>query len=212
MFKDYGLAGSEAQVEAVRTWSARFGWGFTEGDFADALKRANSLPAADESSASVPVLVPYLNDVWVTFDQLWRILFERERAQLSENIVAQPNHLRLAPGIAHAPGLRWELIAIQAHYGKRPSEVRGPNSAHAGVLAAAAHLPGWTSLIGKKDHPEAVLAGYELNPEGDLDSDWPAVPELTRPGLMRRHLALTVIRVDAPNPYHLASPEILATA
>ncbi|MGH3669365.1 MAG: hypothetical protein ACRDSH_01835, partial [Pseudonocardiaceae bacterium] len=78
----------------------------------------------------------------------------------------RPKPVRLCEGLVHRPGIRRVTVDLAAHYipGRhvRPSSLRNVDSAHAEVLAAAAHFPRWIRAMDGKDVPYTWLAGYEL--------------------------------------------------
>ncbi len=55
---------------------------------------------------------------------------------------------------------------LAAHWhrvrGTRPVNVRGPDSAHAEILAAAAHFPYWVRAMDGQTVPYVWLSGYQV--------------------------------------------------
>jgi hypothetical protein len=66
----------------------------------------------------------------------------------------------------HRPGLRRVTVDLGAHFepGRNVSanKVRGHDSAHAEVLAAAAHFPRWVRAMDGQTVPYTWLSGYEV--------------------------------------------------
>jgi hypothetical protein len=78
----------------------------------------------------------------------------------------RPKPVRLLKGIVHRPGLRRVTVDLGAHFepGRNISanKVRGHDSAHAEVLAAAAHFPRWVQAMDGQTVPYTWLSGYEV--------------------------------------------------
>jgi hypothetical protein len=68
--------------------------------------------------------------------------------------------------MVHRPGIRRVTVDLGAYFepGRyiRPSSVRDQYSAHAEVLAAAAHFPRWIRAMDGQTVPYAWIAGYEV--------------------------------------------------
>lgn len=208
-----GAVFPDDQIANVKQWNRDRGWGFTDNEIAVAATKVASLPSPDPLRVRLPVLVPYLDSVGKTFEELVGIMTSlhsptRRDAELTSN----EEGLRLLPGIMHSRGLTWEVIGLQSNHGAAPAICQGENSAHAGVLAAACHLPGWVQQLGTRDVPEVALAGYQIRwGLGDTEEwteEWDKVPWLHCPGFRRRHLCLDFIMATPPNTYGLASPEV----
>jgi hypothetical protein len=78
---------------------------------------------------------------WNREPNSWALDWYRDRWQHS------PKPVRLLDCLTHRPGVRRVTVDLGAHwtFGRyiRPIRVRGKDSAHAEVLAAAAHFPRW---------------------------------------------------------------------
>ncbi len=156
----------EAQVENVRRWSFGRGTGFAARDID---KVADQLAELDwpQGRLTVLTLVPYLPTVQQTVEALWACARQAQPSGLLlGNIKTDPKRLWLAKGIEHQPGLRWEIINLGAYQadgrGVSPIECRDTNSAHAGVLAAAAHFPLWVQAMAGNDVPPVWIPGYQV--------------------------------------------------
>jgi hypothetical protein len=174
----------EQQIASVRDWNLTRGWGFIEAHFVQAEAQLEQLPP--RVGLKVPVLVPYFGKVGETFDALWDVVESAyDEHYRNPNLKSDKRHLRLLEGIEH-PGrcLRWEIIDLGAHHepknGREVRNVRGVDSAHAGVLAAVAHFPKWVAAMDGDKVPYVDIAGYEASVEGDVP--WRSVPFLDRNG------------------------------
>lgn len=201
------------QIANVKRWNYDRDWGFTDHEIEVAATKITSLPSPDPRRVRLPVLVPYLESVSKTFEELVGIMSSPHSPTLrDEKLTSDTEGMRLCPGGIHSPGLTWEVIGLQSNRAVAPATCQGENSAHAGVLAAACHLPGWVKQLGTRDVPEIALAGYQirwgLGDTEDWTEEWDKVPWLHRPGFRRRHLCLDFILATPPNTYGLASPEV----
>ena len=171
----------EAQLANVRSWNISRSWGFTEEDFraAEAVLEQQAWPS---DRLTVLVLVPYLANVGITFEELWVVAFEQQPNHWRwEELKSTPDNLRLLEDIEHKPGLRWEVIDLGANWdaktGVRPMDVRDASSAHAGVLASAAHFPKWVQAMDGTKVPFVWLPGYQATIPGY--EAWTSVPCLS---------------------------------
>lgn len=160
------FAHPETQVENVRAWNSGEGWGFTEAEIGEVAAQLEHINWPDRY-LTVLVLVAYLETVQRTFDEHWSGAARVQPSSLLlSGIKSDPRHLWLAQGIKHEPGLRWEIINFNGYLtGKEhvsPIEVRGSNSAHAGVLAAAAHSPLWVQAMAGENVPPVWIPGYHV--------------------------------------------------
>lgn len=130
----------EIQVENIRKWNIRYGWDFTEGQISRA---ASSVPAWPmDTRFKALVLVPYLETVQRTFENLWIVASARHaKSRREECLASTPEYMRMRKGIKH-PGhcLRWEIINLDGTLSRVENYSRYP---HAGVLAVAAQHPRW---------------------------------------------------------------------
>lgn len=199
----------EVQVTKVMNWNAKYAWGFSESDFSSAQERAAELPAGDPRSARYPVLVPYLHDVGATFDALCRLLADVDKFVPESDLRGDPRHLRMLSPEDHIPGLRWEVIGLKDHMQTAPDVCRGPDSAHAGILAAAAHFDDWRKALGTKTEPEVFLTGHQASRFSDTDTpEWWIVPQLARSSILRKKLLLHGALEHPTNLYGTACPTI----
>ncbi len=187
----------ETQLENIRRWNEGFGDGFRNDEIDHAAIQLERL-SWPRGHLSALVLVPYRRTVQQTFDVLWA---EAAAAQPSSlvlsGIKSDPRHLWLAQGIKHVPGLRWETINLGAYWGSEditPAEIRDTNSAHAGVLAAAAHFPLWVQAMAGKEVPEVWIPGYHVRTPA-LDDN----PRTLHLGWTPPSDACTWISIDAKN-------------
>lgn len=178
----------QEQVNNVYRWSIERNWGFADSDF------PSEIPDFTPSSPlEVLVLAVYLPSAELgrvkdlpgyvrTASELWQIARDRQPDwwQLDE-LKLDADHLRPLDGITHTPGIRWVALDLGAHWnardGVRPRDVRATNSAHAEILAAAAHFPGWIQTMDGSAVPYVWLPGYQLTVSGE--GAWALVPVLS---------------------------------
>jgi len=153
------------QVANIQEWNAKRSWGFVEADFTN-LPPAPAWPA---DRLTAVVLVPYLETVQRTLDELWQITGARQKNRWRwEKLLSDVEHLTLLDGVEHKPGLRWEVIDLGANWDKKdgiaPATVRSAaSSPHAGIIAAGAHFPRWVRAMDRKNVPYAWAPGYVAN-------------------------------------------------
>jgi hypothetical protein len=195
----------DRQLANIGEWNKARGWRFSDGELAAAGEAVADLPDYTRRGPRA-VLVPYLDSVGRTFEELWAVAsaihtgVQREEAARSDDA-----HLGLIDELTHEPGLRWELLTPDpgATYQQSPADCRGPDSAHAGVLALACHYPAWAYMLGSRYAPSAYLAGYRARPSAT--SEWSYVPLLTT-GWFGRTVRLSIVPTSQPNHYNTASP------
>lgn len=178
----------QQQLANVTRWNRERNWGFIPDDFSigvpqfkptsplEVLVLAVYLPDKGKGKAKVPGYVR-------TFTELWEIAASQQPGKYQNpDLKLDAEHLRLLEGTEerHEPGIRWVVVDLGAHHefekGREVRKVRGKDSAHAEVLAAAAHFPGWIQAMDGKTVPYVDIAGYELTfPGGD---PWRRVPWL----------------------------------
>jgi hypothetical protein len=168
----------EAQLANVRSWNLERGWDFIEAHFVQAAAELEALTWPSDR-LTVPVLVPYLDTVQRTFEELWAVASAAQPNNWRwDELKSDAEHLRLLEGTRHVPGLRWEVIDLGANWdpreGIRPVDVRAANSAHAGVLAAAGHFPKWVQAMDGTKVPYVWMPGYQVTLLGD--EAWRYVP------------------------------------
>lgn len=198
------------QMANLRRWNAERDWGLSplELDAIDLTPREHADPLV------VDLIAVYLDDLAAndgednldgvrrTSRELWTIAAAQQPTSwywdwVRDRYDPRPMPLRLLPGIIHWPGVRRMTIDLGAHWAPgehlRPSNLRGPDSAHAEILAAAAHFPEWIRAMDGVSVPYIWLSGYQVT--------YPEVStHLRLPGLAwveyRETMSLTVDRVD----------------
>lgn len=197
------------QLANVREWNQERRWGFSAADLdaVDLISSADSSSAGNESLV-VDVVAVYLggnsdlDGVRRTCHELWTVA-----AQSQPHIwcwdwywdkwMDRPKPVRLRDGIIHRRGVRRVTVDLGAHFepGRylRPSQVRGADSAHAEVLAAAAHFPRWLRAMDGETVPYTWISGYQV-----MSSEAPSPERL--PALswsrIRRTMSLTAAWAD----------------
>lgn len=172
----------EVQLANVRNWNQMRGWGFTDADF-DAV----DLTPGDHSGLVVDVIVVYLPDqgktsgIQRTFEELWDIASSIQPGKWRyDSLKSDKKHLRLLDGIEHTPGIRRVTLDLGANWdttnGIRPIDVRGTDSVHAEVLAAAAHFPDWIQAMDGERVPYVWMPGYQVTIPGH--EAWRGLPYL----------------------------------
>lgn len=161
------------QVRAVRRWNRERRWGLSDADLA----RVDLTPTEHANPLVTDVVVVYLpgdgrvDGVRRTCHELWTLAAENMpnawswdwyRDQWQHN----PKPVRLHGDRTHRPGVRRVTVDLGAHwtFGRyvRPNRVRGKDSAHAEVLAAAAHFPRWLRSMDGQSVPFTWVPGYEV--------------------------------------------------
>ncbi|MDQ3761877.1 MAG: hypothetical protein M3460_09295 [Actinomycetota bacterium] len=161
------------QLGNIRRWNAERRWGFTAGD----LHSVDLTPRAGNDPLVVDVITVYLDDstklngVQRTCHELWTVAAEQQPHSWSwdwywDRWEHCPKPVRLIDGLVHRPGIRRVTVDLGAHFkpGRyvRPSTLRSTDSAHAEILAAAAHFPRWIRAMDGNEMPYTWLAGYEV--------------------------------------------------
>jgi hypothetical protein len=207
---EYLFAPLTEQLANVRRWNEDRDWGFDDADL-DAIDLA---PRAHADPLVVDLLAVYLDgeyrgdDVGAldgvrrTCHEMWDVATERQLNTWSWDWVrdayqSEPKPVRLLPGIEHRPGVRRVTVDLGAHWmpGRhlRPRHVRGPDSAHAEVLAAAAHFPRWARAMDGVSVPFVWLAGYQVtHPQRGTDERLLALAWVH----YRQTLSLSIARAD----------------
>jgi hypothetical protein len=162
-----------AQLDNIREWNEERRWGFSAAD----LGAVDLIPSAEKGPLVVDVLAVYLggdaslNGVRRTCHELWTVAAQSQPHTWCwdwywDNWRDRPKPVRLIDGIVHRPGIRRVTVDLGAHFepGRylRPRHVRGPHSAHAEVLAAAAHFPRWIWAMDGETVPYTWISGYEV--------------------------------------------------
>ncbi len=167
------------QLKNAREW---FGDYFHKGQFANAEMQMANLKAPTEPLHAW-VLTPHFNTIEQTFDWLWSTIkrvHSNDHPWRSDFLKSDPGHLKLVACSVFEPNsLRWVLVDFGAYLGERPDRVRGRDSAHAELLAAACHHPVWARSARKVVNgvfvPQVNLCGYQLS----TVSGWVCVPYLS---------------------------------
>jgi hypothetical protein len=183
MWNELFAASPGEQVRNVAEWSAARGWGFETEPSQLAVAAAAQPPTTVVGELTVNVLVPYLGDaegivgVQRTFDELWTVVRKRlGRSWRSGYARSDQQDLALYHD-THVPGLAWEQVDLSAHWragarrspraAREAAQHAGIKLAHAGVLAAAAHFPGWVRAMDGSAIPFVEIAGYVCDWDGD---------------------------------------------
>lgn len=163
----------ETQLANVARWNEERAWGFSDAE----LGGLDLTPKTHGDPLVVDLIAVYLDGdkemdgVRRTCREVWQVAAERQPNAWSwdwywDGWLRHPMPVRLAPGIEHRPGLRRVTVDLGAHWrpGRytRPCNVRGPDSAHAEVLAAAAHFPEWVRSMDGKAVPYVWVSGYQV--------------------------------------------------
>ncbi len=161
------------QLDNVREWNEERRWGFS----ADDLDSVDFTPRVENKPLVVDLIAVYLggnaelNGVRRTCQELWTVAAEQQPHTWSwdwygDKWKDHPKPVRLLNGIVHRPGIRRVTVDLGAYFepGRylRPGSVRGQYSAHAEVLAAAAHFPRWIRAMDGQTVPYTWLSGYEV--------------------------------------------------
>ncbi|MDQ3887578.1 MAG: hypothetical protein M3308_11365 [Actinomycetota bacterium] len=188
------------QLANVRRWNEEREWGFS----ADHLDSIDLTPANHTDPLIVDLIAVYMdadetmNGVRRTCHELWKVAADRQPNAWSwdwywDRWQNHPKPVRLLDGLVHRPGVRRVTLDLGAHWqpGRyiRPVNIRGRRSAHAEILAAAAHFPRWARAMDGRSVPYIWLSGYQVT-----------IPEYASqnrlPGLawthFRRTLSLTI--------------------
>jgi hypothetical protein len=164
----------EEQLARVRDWNDMRRWGFTDEQF-DAI---DLTPTSHQDPLVVDMIAVYLrgksdlDPVRHTADDLWLLASVQQPNSWcwDDWYWNQPDSglkpVRLAAGIRHRPGIRRVTLDLGARWqpGQHVSALRVMSraSAHAEVLAAAAHFPDWVRAMDGRTVPYAWLAGYQV--------------------------------------------------
>jgi hypothetical protein len=173
MPSDKMFSSLRTQLANVREWNEERRWGFS----ADDLNSVDLTPRVENKPLVVDLIAVYLtgdaelNGVRRTCHELWTVAAEQQPHTWSWEShwgkwkdYIKP--VRLLNGIVHRPGIRRVTVDLGAYFepGRhlRPSSVRSQYSAHAEVLAAAAHFPRWIRAMDGKNVPYTWISGYEV--------------------------------------------------
>ncbi|HEY0486985.1 MAG TPA: hypothetical protein VGD72_12115 [Mycobacteriales bacterium] len=176
----------ERQLDNIRRWNEEREWGFHTGEL-DAIDVA---PREHEDPLVVDLVAVYLpstrriDGVRRTCDELWKIAAAQQPHAWSwdwewDEWKEHPKPVRLLDGLVHEPGVRRVTIDLGAYWepGRyvRPRHLRDQDSAHAELLAAAAHFPDWVRAMDGKSVPFVWLSGYQLGTPEPSDHRLPGL-------------------------------------
>lgn len=161
------------QLGNIRRWNEQRRWGFSAEDFhsVDLTPHAGGDPLVVDVIAIYLPDSPELNGIRRTCHELWTVAAGQQPHAwswdwYSDRWEHRPKPVCLAEGIVHQSGIRRVTVDLSAHFepGRqiRPSGLRSQNSAHAEVLAAAAHFPRWIRAMDGTTVPYAWLSGYQV--------------------------------------------------
>lgn len=198
------------QLDNVRRWNEDREWELPDEE----LDAIDLTPRTHADPLVVDLIAVYLDDLYLGDDEgyldgvrrtcaeMWAVATERQLYTwswdwLRDAYESRSKPVRLLPGIVHRPGVRRVAVDLGAHWtpGRhiRPRHVRGPDSAHAEILAAAAHFPRWARAMDGTSVPYIWLSGYQVTfPEESTDK---RLPGLAWVGY-RHTLSLTVDWAD----------------
>jgi len=174
----------DEQLERVRRWNHPRRWGFTKKDFdaVDVTEVEHRHPLVRDVVAVYLPGSSRMDGVRRTCHELWSLVARDHPTSYAwDDGKSWTKPVRLLDSIQHRPGVRRVTLDLAAHWhrlrGMRPANVRGLDSAHAEVLAAAAHFPFWVRAMDGQEVPYVFLAGYEVTiPEYEA---WRHVPCLS---------------------------------
>jgi hypothetical protein len=162
-----------AQLDNIRQWNEQRRWGFSPDD----LDSVDLSPSGEYEPLVVDLVAVYLDDtaeltgVRRTCHELWTLAAEQQPHSWCwdwywDKWLHRPKPVGLLEGIVHRPGIRRVTVDLGAHFepGRDISanKVRSHDSAHAEVLAAAAHFPRWVRAMDGQTVPYTWLSGYEV--------------------------------------------------
>lgn len=198
------------QLANIRRWNEDREWGLE----AETLDSIDLTPRIHPNPLIVDLIAVYLDGIYRgeelgyldgvrrTCHEMWSVAAERQLNTWSwdwarDAYESQPKPVRLLPGLVHSPGVRRVTIDLGAHWypGRhiRARNVRGGDSAHAEILAAAAHFPRWARSMDGTSVPFVWLSGYQVTvPPHATDTRFLALAWVR----YRETLSLTVSWVD----------------
>jgi len=179
----YGQVG--AQIEKASAFLELHGGGQEGFRVSDIPAVPNFIP---RTKTEVLLLAVYLPDKGRvkgfrrTFDAWWDFIVPPTGVTKWrwEELKSDSKHLRLAPGVKYAPGIRWVAFDPSTYRGKSPegalaqSVNDGTTLAHTEVLMAAALFSGWVASWNGTDSPYPNLSGLQCY----AITDWSRVPGL----------------------------------
>lgn len=172
------------QLDNVRRWNEERGWGFTASDF----DNVDTTPSAHGDPLVVDIVAVYLpgdeelDAVRRTCHELWEVAAEHyPGAWCWDERTVELKQVRLLRGIVHTPGIRRVTVDLGAHWTPprpcRSLDIRCPASAHAEVIAAAAHFPRWVRAMDGTAVPYVWVSGYQVT--WAPDESWRRLPCLS---------------------------------
>lgn len=162
------------QLDNVRRWNDEQAWGFGP----EAFEGIDLAPSNHEDPLVADVIAVYLpggedlDGVRRTCHELWGVVADQhpnawcwDEKCWDKNLIGI-KQVRILYGIVHRPGIRRVTLDLGAHWQPlkpvRSIDIRSTNSAHAEVLAAAAHFPRWLRAMDGATVPYAMLSGYQV--------------------------------------------------
>ena len=174
----------DQQLANVQRWNEEREWGFTQRELAaiDLTPQPHDDPLVTDVLAVYLPATKSMGSVQRTCHELWTLAAEQQPHSWAwdHRWPDSPKPVRLLAGNEHEPGVRRVALDLGAHWtpGRylRPIRVRGADSAHAEILAAAAHFPDWARAMDGKSVPYIWLSGYQVTiPERSIDIHLPVL-------------------------------------
>lgn len=174
----------ERQLERVIQLNAERRWVLSMSDVRPILEFT---PRTETEVLLLTICLPTLgrkSGLHRTFDELWNTIDEPQSYTKwrCDELKSDSNHLRLAPGHKHTPGIRWVAFDPNAYHGLSPeaaleqSKTDGLQLAGTEVLMAALLFPTWATSWDGKSSPYLNLSGLQFY----WVTDWSRVPYLYR--------------------------------
>jgi len=169
----------DEQLDNIRRWNSDREWGLPERAFDNLDLR----PRIHADPLVVDLIAVYLDaeyrgedegemdGVRRTCHEMWEVATERYLNTwcwdwIRDAYESRPKPVRLLAGLQHRPGVRRVTVDLGAHWAPgrhiRPRNLRGRDSAHAELLAAAAHFPRWARAMDGICVPFPWLSGYQV--------------------------------------------------
>jgi len=157
------------QLANVRRWNEDREWELTESELAgvDLAQTEHASPLVVDVLAVYLPAAGRMTGVQRTCAELWDLAASRQpNSWCWDERKDGPKPVRLLDGVHQRPGVRRVTLDLAARWsqrpGMRPIDVRGPTSAAAEILAAAAHFPAWVRAMDGEHVPYVCLAGYQV--------------------------------------------------
>lgn len=177
------VAPLRSQVDDLRGWNRKYGWGFEESQIVDSVDAfGNTDLDSTQSPRRARVLTASMGTVGSTFDAWWRVIADvYPGARRFPEILSDEAHLRLSSSREFKPRrIRVVTVDLLANWDKEvptsPADTRDSTSADMEALAAVAHFRNWVMGFSQL---LVDLSGYELTAEEVGPGNWSYVPDLT---------------------------------